>query len=454
MTNPTTNIALKNNTGSSEVYAYVTGLDINKNNTPVLMQSDGKTVYYPESPAQPQTALAADCAISLGAAGSTTTVTIPQIAGGRIWFCIGNKLTFLLNPGPAIVEPSVLNTADPNYNLNWGFCEFTYNSFQLFVNISYVDFVSIPVALELRNTAGKVQTVQGLPTDGLDQICDKLTQQASSENADWGKLVVKTADGSKNLRALSPNSGRVVDSNLFNGYFQPLVDAVWAKYASSDLTINTQAQWGNVTGRIADNKLTFDGVGSFAQPSAGDIFSCSTGPFGGYTGDAADEMGNLGARIAAAFNRSTLANNANQPDGESVSSYYASSPTNHYARICHAVNLDGRGYAFPYDDVVASGDTQPDQAGTVFDENPDLLTVTIGGPAASDGGNNNGGGNTGGGDSNNGGNNDGGNTGGGNDGNTGGDGGKTTTTICDLIKKLIGNLKAKMSKAKTASSSR
>ncbi|KAI0603496.1 glucanase B [Biscogniauxia sp. FL1348] len=438
MTNPTTNIALKNNTGSSEVYAYVTGLDINNNNTPVFMQSDGKTVYYPESPAQPQTALAVDCAIPLGAAGSTTTVTIPQIAGGRIWFCVGAKLTFLLNPGPAIVEPSVLNQEDPNYNLNWGFCEFTYNSFQLFVNISYVDFVSLPVALELRNAAGAVQTVQGLPADGLDQVCAQLAQQAAAENADWGKLVVKTADGTKNLRALSPNSGRVVEPGLFDGYFQPLVDAAWAKYASADLTINTQAQWGDVTGRVTDGKLTFAGVGSFAQPSAGDIFSCSTGPFGGYTGDAAAEMGNLGARIAAALNRSTLAANANQPDGESVASYYASSPTNHYARICHAVNLDGRGYAFPYDDVVASGDTEPDQAGTVFDQNPDLLTVTIGGPGGNNGDQDDGG-NTGG--------------GGGGDGNTG-DGGKTTTTICDLVKKFFGNLKAKMAaKSKKASRS-
>ncbi|KAI1640896.1 glucanase B [Biscogniauxia mediterranea] len=444
MTNPTTNIALKNNTGSSEVYAYVTGLDINNNNTPVFMQSDGKTVYHPESPAQPQTALAVDCAIPLGAAGSTTTVTIPQIAGGRIWFCVGDKLTFLLNPGPAIVEPSVLNEADPNYSLNWGFCEFTYNSYQLFVNISYVDFVSLPVALELRNASGAVQTVQGLPADGLDQVCSQLAQQAASENADWGKLVVKTADGSKNLRALSPNSGRVIDSSLFDGYFQPLVDAAWAKYASADLTVNTQAQWGDVTGRVVDGKLTFDGVGAFAQPSAGDIFSCSTGPFAGYTGDTADEMGNLGARIAAALNRSTLAANANQPDGETVASYYASSPTNHYARICHAVNLDGRGYAFPYDDVVASGDTEPDQAGTVFDQNPDLLTVTIGGPSAADGGNNNGG--TGGGGGNQ--DNDGDNTGG---GNTGGDGGddKTPTTICDVVKKFFGNLKAKMSKSKS-----
>ncbi|KAI1772471.1 glycoside hydrolase family 64 protein [Hypoxylon cercidicola] len=389
MTNPTTDIAIVNNTGSSQAYAYITGLDLNQNNVPLFMQSDGKTVYRPASPSEPQSALAADIAIPLGEVGATTTVTIPQIAGGRIWFSVGEtRLTFLLNPGPAVVEPSVTNDKDPNYNLVWGFCEFTYNQQQLFVNISYVDFVSpLPIALQLTNTAGDVQTVQGLPKDGLDIVCDGLVRQNAADGAGWDRLVVKGPDG-RNLRALSPNSARVADASLFDGYYSSYVDQVWAKYAGADLTINTQASWGDVTGRVSGDVLTFDGAGTFAKPSAGDIFSCSTGPFGGYPADTADEMGALGARLAAAFNRSTLLANDRQPDGERVASYYAASPTNHYARICHAANLDGRGYAFPYDDVVPDGDAGPDQAGTVFDGSPRLLTVTVGGPSGGGGGSN------------------------------------------------------------------
>ncbi|KAI0454596.1 glucanase B [Xylaria acuta] len=392
MTNATTQIALKNNTGSSAAHAYVTGLDINKDNTYAFLQPDGKTLYYPQSPSEPQQPLAVDCAIPLGAPGSTTTVTIPQLAGGRIWFVVDSKLTFLLNPGPGIVEPSVTNTADANYKLNWGFCEFTWNNTdnkeQLFVNISYVDFVSLPIALELRNTAGKTQTVQGLPTDGLDKICTQLTEQGASENAGWGKLVVKGPDG-KNLRALSPNSGRIGDVQLFNGYYQPYVDEAWSKYTNTDLKVDTQAQWGIVTGRVSSGGLlSFPGVGTFAKPSAIDIFSCSTGPFGNYPTETRDEMGAIGARLAAAFNRSTLVSNPNQPDAiaNGENNYYKTNPTNHYARIVHGVNLDGRGYAFPYDDVVPSGATGPDQAGTVFDGSPELLTVTLGGPAGGSGG--------------------------------------------------------------------
>ncbi|WQF75783.1 Putative glycoside hydrolase 64, Osmotin/thaumatin-like superfamily, beta-1,3-glucanase, subdomain 2 [Colletotrichum destructivum] len=378
MTRPTLDIVLQNNTGSSNAFAHVTGLDLNRNNAVFLLQADGITGYYPTSPSDILQPLQTDCAIPLGAPGSTREVTIPQIAGGRIWFSRDGPLKFLLNPGPAVVEPSATNTTDPNYNLNWGFCEFTFNSFQVFVNISYVDFVSIPVSLTLENDAGKVTTVPGFPPDALDAICDRLRAQDAADSAGWSRLIVRTPDGSANLRALSPNSGIVMQPGLFQGYYQPHVDAVWNKYRGADLTVNTQAEWGNVKGRVGpDNLLSFGHVGSFAKPSARDIFSCSTGPFGGYPKNQA-QMGAIGARIAAAFNRSTLLVNDQQPEGESVANYYyKDARTNHYSRICHEVSPDGRGYAFPYDDVgPASG---PDQSGSLFDSNPKVLTIGIGG---------------------------------------------------------------------------
>ncbi|KAL2215424.1 hypothetical protein M432DRAFT_127320 [Thermoascus aurantiacus ATCC 26904] len=90
----TLSIDLQNQTQSSSVYAY---------------------------PARSQQNLEVDCAISLGALGTTTTITIPYLAGGRIWFSQDSRLTFFLNPGPALVEPSVLNTFDPNRNIHWDF---------------------------------------------------------------------------------------------------------------------------------------------------------------------------------------------------------------------------------------------------------------------------------------------------------------------------------------------
>jgi len=371
-TNSTLSIALQNNTTSSNVYAYITGQAINNNNALVLLEADGESLYYPASPSLTGQPLLADCGIKLGAPGSSTTVTIPQIAGGRIWFCVNDTLTFLLNPGPGLVEPSVSNTSDPNYSKLWDFCEFTFNSTQVFVNISYVDFVSLPIALTLLNTSGVSQHITGIPSNGLQSVCSALVAQNATDGQGWNQLIINS-NGAP-LRALSPNNGIVMNSSLFQNYYSSYVNAVWAKYTSAQLNIDTQAEWGTVAANVTSNLLTFPS-GTFSQPSAHDIFSCSTGPFAVTTA----EMGNIAARLAAAFNRSTLLldNIAVYPDDETVAGYYTNATTNHYARILHQVNSDMKGYAFPYDDVGASGAT--DQSGSVSDGSPSLLTVTLGG---------------------------------------------------------------------------
>lgn len=381
----TATINLVNNTTSNNLYVTVTGLDINNNNTVWLLESDGTTSYYPSNPSANGTALSANVAIEVGAPGSTRTISVPMLTGARIWFSQDAPLVFNLNmgaSGPALVEPSVTNTADANYSTKWDFCEFAYNTVQLFVNLSYVDFVSIPVALELTSTDGSAtKTVEGLPTDGLATVCEALQAQQVVDCAGWDSLVVQVSSGGSTeyLRALSPNSGIVLNGSLFDGYYQSYVDAVWSQYASSSLTIDTQYTWGTVTGQVdaSTNALTFSGVGSLTKPTAANIFNCSTGPF--VTSD--DELGNICARIAAGFNRSTLLLSADQPSGVTPSQYYQTSPTNHYARILHATNLDGLGYAFPYDDVTPTNGS--DQSGAVASSAPDQLYVYIGGGSSS-----------------------------------------------------------------------
>jgi hypothetical protein len=125
---------------------------------------------------------------------------------------------------------------------------------------------------------------------------------------------------------------------------------------------------------VTGGALTFPGVASFGQPAAADIFGCNSGPFNP-AGMSAEMLAIL-PRLAAAFNRSTLLIDSDQPDGENPSDYYANTTTNHYARIVHATTLDHRGYAFPYDDVAPSGGA--DQSGAVSSRSPSLLTVTLG----------------------------------------------------------------------------
>ena len=248
---------------------------------------------------------------------------------------------------------------------------FTFNSSQLYANITYVDFVSIPIAMSLTNTSGQTQSVAGIPANGLTTVCNGLIAQNNTDGAGWNKLIVTS--GGQNLRALSPNNGIVMNSSLFSGYFQPYINQVWSKYSGSALSVDTQASWGTVSGQVSGSALTFPGVVSYAQPAAADIFSCNSGPFANTAG----EIGAISARLCAAFNRSTLLIDSSQPDGENPANYYTNAITNHYARIVHAANIDGRGYTFPYDDVAPTGGA--DQSGDVNDPNPSLWTITVGG---------------------------------------------------------------------------
>lgn len=334
------------------------------------MKANDRELYFPESPSEILQPLKEDCAIPLGSPGNTVTVTVPQIAGGRLWFSMDGKLTFLLNPGPALVEPSVLNPSDPNARVNFGFCEFTLNNDQLFANISYVDFVPrIPIAISLRNASGTVQDVAGMPRDGLDRICDGLRQQAQKDGRPWDKLIVQK-DG-QNLRALNATHGNAVGAN-FDGYFEPYVDQVWQKYSQGAcMKCNTQAGPGVVEGRVDGNEFVI-GNERFQKPSTADILGCNSGPF--TTGPSPGRNAII-PRLAAAFVRSTLLvtdDHPSQPD-----TFYKQEPTNHYARIVHENNIDKKGYAFAYDDVQPDGGD--DQSGKVNDGAPTLFIVTIGG---------------------------------------------------------------------------
>jgi hypothetical protein len=243
----------------------------------------------------------------------------------------------------------------------------------MYANISFVDFVSLPISLSLTNTSGKTQTVPGLPTGGLSTINSLLQAQTKTDGCKgWGNLIVRNSAGNI-LRALSPNNGNILRPGDFGNYFDPYVNAVLAQYASGQTftcTVNGQVYTGHTTPSSSGAAITI-GPEVFPRPSTTDIFSSNTGPF--VTGG--DSLRNVMIpQLAAAFNRSTLlaANAMPAP----LVAFYQNAITNHYARIVHQVVTDGMGYAFPYDDVPPS--SGGDQSGFVSDGAPVNLTVVVG----------------------------------------------------------------------------
>ncbi|MEV7088113.1 glycoside hydrolase family 64 protein [Streptomyces sp. NPDC093085] len=364
----TCELALQNKSLPGSVNAYVTGHD-GATGDWVLLRADGG-VYRPESPGSPLTPLPVDCAIPLNPAGGAPVVLrLPQMFGARVYFVRDDKLDFFLNPGPALVEPAFATPADPNYGRTWSFCEFTFNSDQLFSNISYVDLVTaLPIGISLEGDA--THTVAPLPEGALDRIADGLTAQAAKDGYPWDKLILRNGDGQV-LRIISPQN--VPGQTGFDGVFAGYADRVWEKYRSTDLSVDLQGGRGVFTGRVEGDTLTFNGGHTFAKPTSMDIFTCNSGPFANNPADS-DEKKGLLARLGAAFTRSTLLTHAQTPNGLTAADYYLDEATNHYARIVHEHNPVG--YAFPYDDVQAEG--QPDVSGAAHDGNPRRWTVTVG----------------------------------------------------------------------------
>ena len=306
-------------------YQQQAGQAIDRGNALFLLSADAETPYYPPSPSSTGVRLTQNISIGLGRPGNRVFATIPRLAGGRIWFSVGAPLQFAINPGPGLVEPSIFNQADPNHNTNFGFAEFTFNNAQVFANISYVDFVGLPVAMTLEDTNGTTQHVSGMPADGLQAIANGLRAQTARDGRRWSSLIVNNKSGHI-LRILSPNSGILLNPSWFQTYWTDYVNQVYNRYTNERLTVDTQASFGNANGTVDMGRiLNFGAGGSFPRPTAADIFSCSSGPFA--TGGNA-ETNTIIPRLAAAFNRSTLLITNNVPDGAGPSEYYRNATTN------------------------------------------------------------------------------------------------------------------------------
>lgn len=364
---------LVNQSSTDTVYAYVVGLSPSTNRW-TLVTADGQNTYTPPNPSSDHTPIAQDCAIPLNPIGATgKTIKIPRLISARFFFSYDQKLQFFIDQNGGFVMPSILNTTDPNIDVQWTFAEFTFNNVELYGNISFVDVLSIPVSFKLEtNDGSETQYVPGLPNGAMSTIAAKLVAQKSRDGADWDKCLYRNTNNQL-VRILSPNTTVDLYPTAFSGYLEPYVDQVWAKYAAEPLTIDTnRSEWGVKTGYVSGGILNFGNGLTFAKPSTSAIWSCSDLPF--TTGN--DEHGNVTARLAAAFNRTTLLLNASQPNGESPATYYSNPTTNHYARIVHEEVFGNLGYAFPYDDVHPPGGISYE--GRVQSSAPKVWTIGVG----------------------------------------------------------------------------
>lgn len=346
------NLSVTNNLPSNNVNVYVTGLDAN--GALVMLAPTGSWYYLPDTNASVPQPVKANVATPLGPQGSVTNITLPgYIQAGRIWFADGELQFFTVNGGngPALVEPSAVNPSDPSAEVNWGFVELTWGAgIGIYANISYVDFVGLPLGMKLVNAAGYVQSANGVAAGAVDNICNELIEQAQADGQPWDQMCMVDAKG-KPLRVLSPTQYLAINGAGFQNYWSNYIDQVWEYYTMNNLTINTQAAAGYVNCSVPVNNKTLllcegDNRG-YAKPTPSDLFGCNGGPFAIWGGDNGVHYAVV-PRLCAAFHRTTalMVPGGNLQPSLSAEHFYMSNPTNHYSRIVHEYEVDGKGYAF------------------------------------------------------------------------------------------------------------
>ncbi|KAG5950453.1 hypothetical protein E4U53_005031 [Claviceps sorghi] len=367
-----------NNFSGGRLKAYVQGLD--SAGKVVFVKSDG-TLYHPTSGASslPVEINDNNIAIQLPERGQKfkMKVTAP-LTSGRVYFAEGTLRFFMVKTphGYGLVQPSVASPEDPSSETNWGFIEFTYTAQGVvYANISYVDFVGMILSMSLgaKKNAG-TQLTKGLRSGAVQSICEGMRSE-SSDGRNWKALCVVNRAGSP-IRVLSPNIYAVMNPKDFESYWQDYVNKVWEQFSKTPLTIDTQGAAGKIKCRVDGSQMSCDGDNRpYAKPSAEDIWGCNSGTFGKQDGDNDIHLAVI-ARLCAAFNRSTLLLSAGRVQPEcSADHYYGISPTNSYSRLVHQHEVDGKGYAFSYDDVNPDGENA---SGLLSAGDPETLTIYVG----------------------------------------------------------------------------
>lgn len=373
-------LTFENNYGAASINVYITGEDTSGD--VVFVTSGGQFYYPPATTSSTPVQVTGDISIALGGQGSSTSVTLPDyLSSGRVWVSAGDLSFYVVDAGGAtgLVQPSSTNPSDPSAGINWGFVELTNNDAGIFADISYVDFVGMPLGISLLSSDG-TQTAKGVDSNAVSEVCSALKAQAAVDGAPWDQLCVTDTAGDL-IRVIAPSDYLSLDSTAFGDYWTSYVSQVWDYYTTNTLSIDTQTSSGTVTCQVTGGTLNCAGDNrGYAQPTASDIFGCNSGPFAIESGDNGIHLAVV-PRLCAAFDRSTLLlTGGNVQPSLATTDYYTVTPTNYFSKFVHQYELDGLGYAFAYDDVAPSGASGV--AGLVSDANPQTLTVIIGGPSS------------------------------------------------------------------------
>ena len=353
-------LTVTNNSGRPEqVHLYVLGTSGGR-----LGSVDEAGTFTPWTGGANPPVPAPDVAIPGPAGGASKTLRIPKGLSGRMYMSFGDKLDFRLTPD-GLVQPAPWAAGDANAGLLFDWSEFTYNDSGVFLNSSQVDMFAVPHTVSVTGSTGRTASTGTLKPGGRQAIIDGLRGDAA-----FGGLVQSRNDGTV-LRVLSPGKG--AGAGTFPaGFLDRFIDSAWAAFENADLTVRPFAEQPDTVfrGRTAGDVMTFtDGggrpVASITKPSTANVWGCD----GNLAAPNDQVVGPIARSLCAALQRGTLGTQPVEPATDPAT-FYRSDPVNLYNKLIHDNMVDGKAYAFAFDDVA-------NQESLVHDGDPAAIGITL-----------------------------------------------------------------------------
>lgn len=287
---------------------------------------------------------------------------LPPLNGGRIYVSLGAPMYIPIEAGNPLgyAGPNPLNATDPNGNTHYDWYEFDWggSSNAIFINTTQVDDFGLPLTLDVWGTNETFHQQTGI-TESIAAI----DQEYVAETPAIFQAPQSGVPAVSPLRIWAPAHMTFNTGDVNGNYFDSYVDAVWAEYATTPLTVflnnNSHEYSGTTSGanfnftEINLNNGAYAGPQTYTvnKPSTQDLLLCAGTMAYAPSTLTAQEAGvtlALEAQFCAAFNRHVMDNYAGWT---LVQDYYRSAPTNYYSAFWHAHSIGGLSYGFAYDDV-------------------------------------------------------------------------------------------------------
>jgi hypothetical protein len=314
---------------------------------------------------------------SVGKSGKGTKLIVPILSGGRLWIALNDKLELEGTSAGGFIQPTGWTKGGPGYNVPWDFIEISSQDPGIFVDITRVDMLGLPLNLEVLPTEySSPWTEVG---ENLSKYGNLLTQFAS--DAPYDKLVTTVPN-------FTPKVPRIINPSHYSGFPDVFNDT---KYYSGGYLNKVLSYYGNKNKNITydtaykgnycqyswtasadDNSFIFENGDEQTITYPGSLFSTEyifeDNPGTTYQAGTCEYL--LDKILLQDLNRG-VAMTQNHPVMNTSAFYPKNEIDNQYACILHNYSLHYATYAFAFDDA-------DNQASAFANTAPSEIELTIG----------------------------------------------------------------------------